>query len=807
VAKPYSIMKISSFFVLFFVCLSIALQAQIPNDLSKLKADQITDAQLQDFIKRAGASGLTESQIEAEFQRRGMPISEIEVLKSRIKTLQPAQSTATGGEGVISNNTRKVDQEANTSGPTVSVNVSENSIFGSELFSNSNLTFAPNLKIPTPKNYIVGTDDELLLDISGINISQQALRVSTEGNVNVRYAGPIQVSGLTIEEAKSKIVGRLTKFYPAISNGGTKVQVTLGNIRTNSITIIGAVQKPGTYQISSLATLFNALYVSGGPTENGSFRNIQLVRNNRTVIVADLYDFLMNTDKRSDVRLEDGDVIKIPFIETRVQIKGRVNRPGLYELKKTELFNDLLKYSGGFLADAYKARIIGTRNTDFDKRILDISKEQFDNFKLQSGDILNVSPIVERIENKVSIQGAVYKAGDFALTKDLTLQQLIIKAEGLKEDAFTKRIIINRLKADFTKEIVSVGYDDATSFMLRKYDEVIVSSVFDIKERFTVTINGAIRKPSTFNFEDSLSLKSLILLAGGFADNATGKGITIARRKKDVQTNIPGSAIVDMITIDDEKDLSKKSADILLQPYDIVTVKVNPYYKQQISVNVSGEVLLPGAYTLTSREERISALLQKAGGVLYTGSIADARLRRKTILSEADTAVVNRIARSNSKDSSGGVLTEEIKPFYEVAIDLQSIMANPNSANDIVLLEGDELIIPLRNNMVGINGEVYKPLSIAFDEDKSFRDYLNNAGGVTLSGTKKRAYIIYANGRADRVRRYWFIKSYPKVEPGAKIYIPKVLPKSGNGIATAGLIITGIASLITATALAIQFTR
>ncbi len=796
-------------FLLAFTVISITSVAQLPADLSKVKASQITDAQLQEFVKKAAGSGMTESQITDEFSKRGLPSAELDILRGRINNLQSAVSTPNSTSPTIETaKNREVAKEVNLNSAPTAQNNNESSIFGAELFSTDNLTFAPNLRIPTPKNYIVGTDDELMLEVSGVNITQQLLKITPEGVVNIKYAGPITVSGLTIEEAKAKITNRLIKFYPAISSGQTKVQLLLTTIRSNRITFLGALKKPGTYNISSLATLFNALYVSGGPTNDGSFRNIQVIRNNKTIVVADLYDFLLRTDKKSDIRLEDNDIVKIPFAETRVKLRGNIKRQGIFEVKKGETLENILQYAGGFNAIAYKGRITGIRLTDFEKEIIDLSKEKFSSFTLVDGDEFTVGEILDKYENKIAIQGAVFKPGNYALVADMTIEQLLKKAEGLKEDAFTKRVIINRKRQDFTKEIISISLDSNKNFLLQKNDEVVISSIFDIRENFTVSINGAVKNPTNYPFEDSLTLKTIILQAGGFTNNATTKGITIARRKRNVDPNKPDSPIVDIITINDAKDLSKGSADILLQPFDIITVKVDPYYKQQISVSIQGEVLMPGTYTLTSRQESITNLISRAGGILYTANIAGARIKRKNNFNDVDLSVVQKIAKSSAKDSSGVVVEAERKQYNEIAIDLPEILKNPSSKADLILEEGDIMLIPLINNLVSVNGEVFNPLEITFSENKSLKKYLSDAGGITKSANKGKIFVVYPNGKAGKIKRtFIFFKKYPEITAGTKIFVPKEQERKGTDFAKTGLIISGISALITAFALAYQITK
>lgn len=790
------------FFVAFFSMVIVAT-AQLPNNLSNTKSSDITDVQLLEYINKAKSSGLSEDQVLSELQKRKMPASEIEILKGRIAALvSPDKASQSSSAIHESRNSVSVQKPDHSAKPTT--------IFGSELFSNPSLSFEPDLRLPTPKNYVLGPDDKLLLDVYGINISQQNLTVGAEGTVYVKYAGPIQVNGLTIEEASKVINTKLSKFYPAIANGQTKVVLSLTNIRAIKIMVLGAVKKPGTYNISSLATLFNALYVSGGPSENGSFRNIELVRNSKVILKADLYDFLLNSNQKANVRLMDNDVIKIPYAKIQVDIAGEVNREGTFEIQPNETLENLIQFAGGYKSNAFKARISGLRNTDFDRQVLDIVKDSIASFTPKNGDSYAVGSIINKFQNRLVVEGAVFKPGNYALTNGITVEELLKKAEGLREDAYTGRAIIIRTKDDLTKEIITINLSEKAgkNFLLQKEDMLQVSSIFDIKDKFAVSINGAVRSPGSYTFEDSLSLKTLILKAGGFAYNALGTDIEIARRTRNLDINNPQSSIVEIIRINDDKDLSNPASDIQLKPFDIITIKEDPYYKVQINVAISGQVLSPGSYTLMSRSEKISDLIKRSGGTLYTANIDGARLLRKNTVSNNELALIDKIAESSAHDSSGVTTSSQNKTYKEIAIDLRKIINSPGSKEDIFLEEGDIIEIPLINNMVSIAGEVFYPITISYDERKSVRDYLADAGGVAKSGMKGKVFVVYPNGKAAKTKKVLGIfRQYPTVTAGSKIFVPKEPEKKPTDYAKAGIIITGLSALITAVAIAYQITK
>ncbi|MCG2616064.1 SLBB domain-containing protein [Terrimonas sp. NA20] len=810
-------MNFKGFFLLLFSVISLNLMAQVPSDMSNVKASQISNAQLREFLNRAKSSGLSQAQLEAEFTRRGLPATEMEILRQRISDIESGIETAdettsvdsTGADGtnMRANTKRQVAKSNNRLLEIVEdINDKKPKIFGSELFANANLSFEPDLRMATPKNYTIGPDDELLLNIYGLNISQQTLKVTPEGTVNVKYAGVINVSGLTVDVLTTILKNRLTRYYPGLSSGQTKMQLTLGNIRSIRVILIGAIKRPGTYSLPSLVTLFNALYASGGPAENGSFRNIELIRNNQVIQTADLYDFLVRGNQLTNVRLEDNDVIRVPFATLLVTLTGQLNRSGIFELKADENLDKALEYAGGFKSYAFRGRLTGSRITGYERRIVDVSGDSLAYFKPHNGDEFVVDSVINRFQNRVQITGAVFKPGSYALENGMSLKQLISKAYGLREDVYNGRAIVVRKGLDLVKEYISVDLKAILNgrengLTLFREDSIHVASIFDLRDTAIVTINGAVRKPGIFRFEEGLTLKSLIMKAEGFADDATGTGIEISRRKRDINVNAAGSDIVQIIKVNDTLDLSSSAADITLMPFDIVAVKENPFYQPQISVKVSGEVLSPSTYSLQSREERLSSLINRAGGLLYTANIAGAKLvRQKKDL--ADSADLKRLFRSLENDSTKSASAFEMKKATDVAIDLAYILKHPGSADDITLEEGDELIVPRINNTVSIGGEVFKPLDIMYEKGKSMDDYISAAGGNTPSGSKKRAFVIYANGSAAKIKKpLGIFRSYPKITPGASIFVPQKPKREGFDVGKAGIFISAITALITAATL------
>jgi len=784
-------------------------QAQIPSDLSRIKSSQITDAQLMQFVQQAQSSGMTETELMAEFQKKGLPEAELQALAGRLKGLigvnQPMESTSDGAGSKIISNKRSYKGDFTQ----FALPARASRVFGSELFSGVDPVFIPNLKIATPKGYVIGPEDELQLDIFGNNISNQKLMVSPEGFINVKYAGPVNVSGMTIEQAAGVLKGRLIKFYPALSSGATKLQLTLGSVRSIQVTIVGAVKKPGTITLPSIATLFNALYSSGGPLDNGSFRNIELVRNSKTIAVADLYEFILKGDQSANISLQDNDVIRIPFAQTQIALEGELNRKGIFEVKGTETLQQVLDFAGGFKSNAFKGRITGTRFTDVERKVIDIAKADFSFFKLNNGDSLYIDSVVNRFDNRVVITGAVFKPGAYSIENGMDIKALIAKAQGLKEEAFVGRANMVRLREDKTKEYKSFNLKNilngSEKFQLVKEDSLHIVSILELRDSTTVTLLGPVKKPGDFRYEDSLTLQAILLQAGGLMENATPSRIEIGRRKKDINLGAKGAATSEVIQIDINKDLSQIGADIFLQPFDVISVKADPAKVKQISVKVSGELLYAGTYTLENPEERLSSIVKRAGGLLPYADINGAKLVRRK--DKIDTAQIKRLALSTARSSSElknsdtatSLATKELgSPTTDVALDLAKIMARPNSDDDLTLQDGDELIIPRFNNTVSVGGEVLKPVTVQYESGKGFGNYLSAAGGFTRNAYKTRAFVVYPNGRSAKSHSFLGIRSYPKVTAGSSIFVPAKPEGNSFDPAKAGILVSALSAVMTA---------
>jgi protein involved in polysaccharide export with SLBB domain len=821
-------MKLKQFCLLFlfFLCFISASYAQ--NNLADVKVDNLTDAQVRQLISRANAMGYQEAQLSQMAAAQGMKADEIEKLKLRIEKLN-------GNKAQGSNNTNTTEinrglrspQSAATADTTsrskegMLANLDEQKlaiqqlfeglkpkIFGSALFRNGNITFEPNLRIATPRGYIIGPDDKLIIDINGDNEASYDLAVSTDGVIVLPYVGRVSVGGLSIEQAISKIKTVMSGTYPALRSGRTTLAVNLGNIRSIKVTITGQAVKTGTYTISSLATVYNALTACGGPSDNGTYRNIQVIRNNRVVATIDVYDFLLKGIQKNNIRLQDQDVINIPVYDKRIELAGEIKQPAFFEIVKSETLQDLINFAGGYSNLAYTANVKVLQNTAKERRIVDVSQAEFNTYEPNNGDKVLIEPILERFENRVEITGAVFRPGQFELERGLTLKGLINKADGVTEDAFLYRGYINRLNPDNTASLISFDVSKILSganadVPLQREDKVMISSIFDLRDEYTLTVQGEVRQPGTIQFADQMRLEDLIQLAGGFKEGATPNRIEIARRIKNSDVKSSSARIAEIFTVNIDPYLQLSDASFKLEPFDIVSVRNAEGYTVQTQVKLEGEVLYPGFYTITKKDESISDVIARAGGLTTSAYAEGASLKRAYTKSDSKNAIdtkeeeekkllnLKRVQESGVKDTLSTDLQLKLIQSDLVGINLVSILKSPKKANDLLLEDGDIIRVPKMLQIVKVTGEVLNPNSIVYMPNKNLKQYINGAGGFTNNALKNNVYIKYANGSAEAAKRFLFFGNYPKVKPGAEIMVPKraerekISPQAWIGIGTA----------------------
>jgi protein involved in polysaccharide export with SLBB domain len=839
--------------ILFFFSVLMCQNISAQTNYSDVKVDELTDAQVRQLMQRAESVGYNDAQLEQMAAAQGMNPQEVQKLSQRVEKLRRQSG---GGSSIDSKNKNKNSNNEYTeenefserktfdtsSGSDTSknrrVNLNERSkeqmkdafgnlipkIFGAELFKNNDITFEPNLRMATPKSYIIGPDDQLLIDLTGDNEANYKLQVSPEGTIRLQYVGLISVGGLSIEQATSKIRSAMSKTYVGLKSGRTNVSITIGNIRSIKITLLGEVVKPGSYTLSSLSTVFNALNASGGPNENGSFRKIQVIRNNRIVSTIDVYDFLLKGIQTGNIRLQDQDVINIPVYQTRVEMSGEVKRPALFEVLNTESLEDVIKFAGGFSNKAYTAKIKVLQNTNKERRITDVSSDNFFKYNPLNGDKYIVEAILDRFANRVEIKGAVFRPGQYELENGLTLKQLILKADGLKEDAFLNRGYISRLNTDNSLALLSFDVDKVIKgteqdIPLRREDKITISSIFDLRDEYKVDIKGEVRFPGTFDYGDGMNIQSLIQMAGGFKEGATPNRIEVARRVKNSDANSITAKTAEVLNINIDRDLKLQDSTFILQPFDIVSIRSAEGFQTQKQVKVEGEVLYPGIYTITNKDERISDIIKRAGGLTVLSFAEGASLKRpgpeviermdsvdregniiksrsistaSTTAKEKQEEDLQKLANLKRLQATGdnnatdtAKLVQEVKILGSdlVGIDLVNIIKKPRSKYDLLLEDGDIISIPKQLQTVKVTGEILRPINIVYNRNRGMKDYINRAGGFTYNANKNGAYIQYANGSVDANRKFLFFNNYPKVKPGAEIFVPKRAPREKLGVA------------------------
>lgn len=800
---------------------SVTLHAQqLPANINfaTINVDNLSDQQLSQLLLKAQQSGLTIDDVIQQAEAKGMPQDQADKLKNRLMLLSTNSTTSGSMSDSSSRNgnySRKYNFALLSRADSLAAAKEEAAdsyrkrIFGAELFSNANLTFEPNLNIPTPGNYVIGTNDELIINVYGYSEKSDRLTVTPEGYINVQGVGPILVSGLTIDEAKVRIENKLTSIYSGIKSGNTHVQVSLGDIKGIRVMVIGAIMRPGSYTLPSLATVANALYVSGGPDINGSFRDIQVVRGGKTIDTFDLYDFLQRGSLEKNILLRDQDIVKVNPYRIRVELQGEVKRPAIFEAKEGETLGNLIDYAGGYTSSAYKGYVRAIRINDREREILTIPGDSIAAYQLRSGDVFDVDSVLNRFSNRVVIGGAVFHPGAFSLEPGMTVKGLIAKADGVKEDAFTGRALIKRLKPDYTPEVVGFNLMDALSgkadIPLYREDSVFIYSKNKIHEHYYILVRGEVNQPDTIPYSDSMKLGDAILLSGGLRDAASLSQIELGRRpnQQGYDSKDTTLAIVRQFTIDGDLAGNREAADFTLLPFDEIMVRHAPGYHEQIVVQVDGQVVYPGTYVLESTNERLSDLVRRAGGLKDDASAAGALLMRAPLLegtgADFEKNKQDVFAAANRGDDSTEVrkLRSNMDSSMRlVGINLDKAVKYPGSRFDILLHKNDVLRIPKQEETVSVYGEVFYPKLIRFDRRSRFKDFIHGAGGFTTKALRRGSYIVYANGEVASTRKVLFFNHFPKVDPGAEIFVPA--KKEGQKLSTQEIIglTTGIAGIL-----------
>lgn len=688
-------------------------------------------------------------------------------------------------------------------------------VFGRDIFNNSNLTFEPSLNIATPVDYRLGPGDQLVIEVWGASQANITQKVTPDGYITIPDVGPIQVNGLTVQAASNKIRAKLSKIYSGMGTTNvdlsTDVKVSLGQIRTIQVNIMGEVAQPGTYALSSFSTVFHALYKAGGISQLGSLRNIKVVRGGRTVATVDVYDYILHGRSHSDIRLQEGDVILASPYDALVLVKGKIKRPMYYEMKRTESIRTLIDYAGGFTNDAYTSAVTVERNDEKERTICSVDDMNYGVFKVKDGDVVSVGAILDRYNNRIEIKGAVYRPGFYELGKEIsTVRDLITKADGLLEDAFTNRAVLHRENLDKTLEIISVnvkGVLDGTEpdITLQRNDVLFIPSKYDLEAKGTVEISGEVYSPGIFPYAENTKLEDLIIMAGGLTESASKVRVDIARRLNDPNSTKKQKEISKMFSFA-VKDGFVVEGDpgFILEPYDQVFVRRSPGYTPKVNVSITGEVEFEGSYALNERNERLSDLIARAGGLTGFAYLKGARLERQ--LSEEEylqaKELLTMVASNNQISGNDSIIIPAVSRTYTVAIDLEKIMSNPHSSLDPVLQDGDAVIIPQLMTTVQVTGSVRKPNSVVYNPDMKLKDYISEAGGYAERARKSGTFILYPNGHIKELGRN---ASAKEIVGGAKIIVPQKgrsqwnLGTTLSSITTSVSMLAVIASLINAT--------
>lgn len=787
-------MKLKALSLVIFMACSPLLMAQ----------SGMTDQQVLEYAKDGVKQGKDQRTIATELARRGVTREQAE----RVKKLYEQQTgTAAGdmtGTAKAEARLREQTQEDNSTmldeQPQAQEVAQQDAVFGRNIFNTRNLTFEPNVNIATPPNYRLGPGDEVVIDIWGASQNTIRQQISPDGTINLEQLGPVFLSGMSIERAQQYLTGELRKIYSDQSN---QIRVTLGNTRTIQINVMGEVIQPGTYALSAFSTVFHALYRAGGVSDIGSLRNVKVSRGGQTVATVDVYQFIMQGKTRDDIRLEEGDVIIVPAYEELVQITGNVKRPMRYEMKKGETLSTLLKYAGGFTSDAYTKSLRIVRQNGKEYQVNTVDDTDYSVCQLHDGDVITAEAILDRFTNKLEVRGAVYRPGIYELGGKLnTVRELVEKADGLMADAFTGRAVLYRERENKTREVKQIDIraimdGSQPDIPLQKNDVLYIPSIHDLEDLGNVQIFGEVAHPSDYPYADNMTLEDLVITAGGLRESASVVRVDVARRVKDPKsTESPATigqnfsfGLKDGFVVDGEPGFT-------LQPYDQVFVRRSPGYSAQQNVVVDGEVLYGGTYALTSKNERISSIIAKAGGATQFAYVKGAKLTRVANEEEIKRMqdVVNLLRRQVG-DAMIDSLGINVQSTFTVGIDLEAALANPGSDADIVLRAGDVISVPEYNNTVKIDGAVMMPNTVSFKEGEGVKYYINQAGGYGQNAKKSKKFIIYMNGQIAQVKG----SGKKQMEPGCEIIVPSKRKKQFNIGNVVGLT-SSIASLATMTA-------
>ena len=841
-------MKKTAILILYTITLVFGfndLKGQDFSDISNLNLRELTDPQIDLLLRRAGAQGYNEFDILKIAQSQGFTLDEIDKLDKRFKSAKNVNRIAETATAPLEE-TRLRKQWLQDIEVFREI---DSDVFGYNVFRGTSfLSFQSNLNLPTPSDYILGPGDKIFIDIYGESEAYYQVEVSPEGNALLENIGPVSLSGLRLNDAKNRLKNKLRKIYTGISSGKTSINISVGIPRAIRINIAGEVQLPGTYNFSAFNTLYNALYVAGGITEDASLRDIRLYRNNKLISSVDVYDFLKSGDMSTDVRLDNGDLILVGTYKNRVTIKGNVITPGRFEFIEDESLLDLINYAGGFRENAYRKSVKITRIFDDKLKIVDVNSDQFEFFNLKSGDIVEVGQIINKFENKVVIKGSVYRPGIYSFEEGLSLKKLIEKSEGLKPDTYFEKAIITRTNEDLSTTTISFNLRNELSknddqIFLKQDDVVSISSINDLREDRYLEISGEINNPGIYPYSQNIKLNDLIIIAGGLKNKATLRNIEVSRLKSSNNNDFDKSSEIMYVNLNENNDSFE------LKPFDHIIIRKDPSIEAITYANIEGEVKYPGKYAISSRKERISDFIERAGGIKDYAYLKGGTLIRKTEffdkksetdkqiddleklkdklvsssnLSKAEESLLLRVdeninklktQNSSNQDFSDYVKKERVSEILErnlstekyttnmsesIGINLESILKNPGSKSDLLVQEGDIIVVPKKLETVRLRGELLYPTTVRHMPSRGLKYYINSSGGFDSKAKRNGTYVVYANGDVARTKKFLFFNLYPKAEPGCEVIVPRKSEKNPLAVSQILNFTTGLAALLIA---------
>jgi protein involved in polysaccharide export with SLBB domain len=768
---------------------------------------QISDSQVIEELKRYRDAGMSQEQIIREMTKKGVTPAQVQRLRDQYLN-QEGEAAAPSGKSLQDDVLR--GEAGFTENPVATEDKGSptESVYGQSLFSSQNLTFAPNMNMPTPANYVLGPGDEVIIDVWGDSELNVRYTVAPDGHITVPGLGRIQLSGLSVKQAELKIKNEFSTIYSDLGSGEphTFLAISVGNVRSIKVNVMGEVKRPGTYTLSSFSSAFHALYAAGGTSRIGSIRNIRLFRSGKAVATVDLYEYLMKGNNMADITLQEGDIVMVEPYGILAQAIGEVKRPMWYELKEGETLEDLIRYAGGYSGNAYRGNVSVLRKGSKEMEAHTLGEAQYGTFRLKDGDRAEVSTILDKYANMVEVTGSVYRPGKYAIGEQIrTVGDLIKVAQGTTGDAYLQRALLYRENEDLTRSMQSFSLDALLSgqiadIELRKNDLLHIPSVLSLESDFTVYIGGEVRHPDSYPYAENMTIEDIILRAGGLTEAASTARVDVYRRLKDPSgTTVPKESGERFTFTLADGEIVSSDPGFTLQPYDQVVVRRSPGYEVQQNVTISGEVLFGGQYAKVSKNERLSSLVERAGGLTPHAYVKGARLTRRLTIAE------QRQAREALKlKVEADVIKKEDSVNYEeqltqvdlsnrpVGIDLEKALKHPGGPEDIILRDGDALSIPQFEATVRISGGVLYPNTVTYKKNKKLGYYINQAGGYSRLAQKRNPYVVYMNGQV--ASGYW-----ARIEPGCEIIVPERPerePMSLQGILGMTTSLTTIALLI-----------